>query len=60
MAAGYACSLIIARAGTNPGGETLLGGKDCCGRADFCDDLLGRVHSQIVAGLQPVGKKGPA
>src|SRR5215813_9308611 len=42
----YACSLLIARAGTNPGGETFLGGKCCCGRADFCKDLLCRVHSQ--------------
>jgi len=42
----HACGLIVARTGTDPRGETFRGGKGCCGRADFCNDLLGRVHSQ--------------
>jgi hypothetical protein len=36
----YACGLVVARAGTDPRGETFLGRKCSSGRADFCNDLL--------------------
>jgi len=36
----HASALIVAGACTNPGGETFLGRKGRCGRADFGNDLL--------------------
>src|SRR5260370_5933744 len=54
MAVVYACALVVARASTNPRGETFLGGKSRCGRADCGNDLLRGVHSQTWPLRQPL------
>jgi hypothetical protein len=36
----YACALVVARASTNPRGETFPGGKGRCRGTDFGNDLL--------------------
>jgi hypothetical protein len=36
----HPCALFVAGAGTYPRGETFLGRKGCCGRADFGNVLL--------------------
>ena len=36
----HARGLIVTRTGTDPRGETFIGGKCCRGGADFCNDLL--------------------
>src|SRR5712691_249036 len=50
----HPCTLVVARAGTHPRGETFLGGKGRCGRADFGNDLLRGVHSQTRHFRQPL------
>ncbi|SRR6266436_1603315 len=39
MAVVHAGAFVVARAGTNPRGETFLGGKRRCGGTDFGNDL---------------------
>ena len=47
-------ALVIPRACTDPGGETFLGRKGCCRRADFGNDLLRGIHSQTRYLRQPL------
>src|SRR5260370_25798824 len=56
MAVVHGCTLLIARASAHPRGETFLGGKGRCSRADFGKDLLRGIHAQTAHFRQPLDR----